>query len=118
MRKAEKRRIGREKFEKDMADSKAHGLRMQVLDRKRREQQLKDTLVQRDVKNLQHVNSKVSKSQKERDAIRKNDHDAAKALVLAAFDPSDIYKTDLGQDLIDRTDEDAGEMEFGCGIGA
>lgn len=66
MRKAEKRRLGREKFEKDLAESKQHGLRMQELDRKRREQQMKDTLVQRDVKNLQHVQSKVSKAEKAR----------------------------------------------------
>ena len=47
MRKAEKRRLGRLKFEKDMAESKAHGLRMQALDRKRREQILKDAEAER-----------------------------------------------------------------------
>lgn len=67
MRKAEKRRLGRIKFEKDMADSKAHGLRMQELDKKRRAQQLKDTLVQRDVKNLQHVQGKVAKAKQKRE---------------------------------------------------
>lgn len=97
MRKSEKRRIGRKKFEKDMAGSKAHGLRMQELDKKRRAQQLQDTLALRDVKNLQHVQGKVAKAKQKRD--------------------SSALDIDLN-DLVDRTDEDAGEMEFGCGIGA
>lgn len=97
MRKAEKRRIGREKFEKDMAEEKDKGLRLQEQSKKKAAEELQAILGQRDVSNRKHVENKVAKAQAKRDN--------------SAFDIN-------LEDLIDRTDEDAGEMEFGCGIGA
>lgn len=72
MRKAEKRRLGVIKQQKNLAEAQAHGLKMQEHDRKRRENEFQQALIARDRKSskAEPGRSKISQEKVARVAAR------------------------------------------------
>lgn len=112
MRKAEKRRLGAIKFEKQMAESRAHGLKMQANDRKQREETLKDAELARARKSSKSSKaepgrSKVSKEKAARVNARLAEQEHEEVLVDIMLDEMLLQSNpslgiDLKRDVVSR----------------
>lgn len=107
MRKAEKRRLGREKQEKQLAATKAHGLRMQKLDQDRREKEFRDALIKREGISTRSSDnkpqSKISKEKQARVAARLNEREETLVDIMldqVLLDSNPSMGIDLKRDVV------------------